>query len=108
MHLYLHCRNNATTFNIATANVELMHERFPKHSCMGTAKMKYDKETERKGKKGETSMESSDGARKNNEAPTASRAYPSHRSLRSEAMDKLPTIIINEYGKISSEIVKVQ
>ena len=33
-------------------NVELIHERFPKHSRMGTAKMKKDKEqTKKKHKK---------------------------------------------------------
>ena len=33
-----------------------MHETFPKHSCMGTAGMKYDKDTDEKGKKRGMSM----------------------------------------------------
>ena len=32
-------------------NGELMHECFPKHSRMGTARMKYDKETDKEDKK---------------------------------------------------------
>ena len=32
-------------------NGELMHECFPKHSRMGTARMKQDKETDNEGKK---------------------------------------------------------
>ena len=36
-----------------------MHECFPKHLCMGTARMKYDKETDEGGKKRGASMEKS-------------------------------------------------
>ena len=31
-------------FSMVIGNVELMHECFPKHLRMGTARMKYDKE----------------------------------------------------------------
>ena len=37
---------------MAIGNVELMHKCFPKHSRMGTERMKYDKETERNNKRG--------------------------------------------------------
>ena len=45
-------------------NVELMQECFPKHSRMGTPRMKYDKDTEEKGKKRGASMERSKAGRK--------------------------------------------
>ena len=35
---------------MAIGNGELVHECFPKHSRMGTARMKYDKETDEDGK----------------------------------------------------------
>ena len=35
---------------MAIGNVELMHECFPEHSRKGTARMKYDKETDEEGK----------------------------------------------------------
>ena len=38
-------------FSMAVGNGELMHDCFPKHSCMGTAKLKYDKETDEECKK---------------------------------------------------------
>ena len=43
-------------FSMAVGHVELMHECFPKHSGMGTAKMKWDNETEKDGKKRGVSM----------------------------------------------------
>ena len=33
-------RNEEVPFSMAIGNGELMHERFPKHSRMGTARMK--------------------------------------------------------------------
>ena len=36
---------------MSIGNELLMHECFPKHSCMGTARMKEDKVTEEEGKK---------------------------------------------------------
>ena len=45
-------------FSMAVGNGGLMQECFPKHSRMGTARMKYDKETE-EGKKKDVSMERS-------------------------------------------------
>ena len=44
---------------MAIGNGELMHECFPEHSRMGTARMKYDKETNEEIKKTGVSMESS-------------------------------------------------
>ena len=35
-------------FSMAIGNVELTHECSTKHSCMGTARMKLDKETKRR------------------------------------------------------------
>ena len=43
-------------------NEELMHECFPKHMCMGTARMKYDRE--RAEDKIWVSMESKAGTKK--------------------------------------------
>ena len=43
---------------MAIRNRELKQECFPKHPCMGTARMEYDKETD-EGKKGDVSMERS-------------------------------------------------
>ena len=39
-------RNEEVPFSMAIRNGELMHECFPKHSRMGTARMKEDNETE--------------------------------------------------------------
>ena len=47
-----------------------MHESFPKYSRMGTARMKYDKETEVEGKKKGVSMEKSKAGTKK-KVPTA-------------------------------------
>ena len=48
---------------MAIGNGELMQECFPKHSHMGTARMKSDKETDEEGKKG-VSMERSKASTK--------------------------------------------
>ena len=53
------------TIQYGYRKLELMHECFPKHSRMGTARMKYDKETEESKKSG-VSMQSS----KKKEVPT--------------------------------------
>ena len=45
-------------FSLAIGN-ELMHQCFPKHSRMGTARMKYDKETDGDGQNRGVSMERS-------------------------------------------------
>ena len=55
---------------MAIGNEELMHECFPKQSRMGTARMKYDNETDDYGKKRAVSMEKVLRARKK-EVPTA-------------------------------------
>ena len=44
---------------MAIGNRELMHECFPKHLCMGTARMKSDKKTDEEDKKRGVSMERS-------------------------------------------------
>ena len=44
---------------MAIGNGELMHECFPKHSRMGTVRMKQDKEADEKGKRWGVSMERS-------------------------------------------------
>ena len=44
---------------MAIANMELMHKCFPRHSSMGTAKMKYDTETEEKVRREELSLKRS-------------------------------------------------
>ena len=46
-----------------------MHECFPKHLRMGTARMKQDKETEEKGKKRDVNLERSKAARKKKRSP---------------------------------------
>ena len=51
-------------------NVELMHECFPKHSCMGSARMLQDKETEEV-KNRAVGMEEVKRASNKKEAPTA-------------------------------------
>ena len=43
-------------FSMAIGNRELMHECFPKHSCMGTARMEYDKERDEDGKESGVSI----------------------------------------------------
>ena len=44
---------------MAKRNVELLHECFPKHSRMGTARMTQDNETNEEGKKRGVRMERS-------------------------------------------------
>ena len=48
-------------------NVELMHECSPKDSCMETARMKFDKETEEKGKNRRVNKERSTAGHKKNQ-----------------------------------------
>ena len=43
---HLVSRKNKVPFSMAIRNEERMNECFPKHLRMGTARMKYDKETE--------------------------------------------------------------
>ena len=57
---------------MATGHGKLMHECFPKHSRMGTARTKEDKETDETGKKRGVSMEKAKRARRK-EVPTAYR-----------------------------------
>ena len=52
-------------FSMAIGNEELMHECFPKHSPMGTARMKSNKETEAEGRYRGVSMERSTVGTKN-------------------------------------------
>ena len=44
---------------MAIVHGELMHECFPKHSCMETARTKLDKDTDEESKKRGVSMERS-------------------------------------------------
>ena len=44
-------RNKQVPFSMATGNEELKHECFPKHSRMGTTRMKQDKQIEEESKK---------------------------------------------------------
>ena len=53
---------------MATGNVELRHECFPKHSCMGTTKMKSETEREEGEKRG-VSMERSKAGTKERKSP---------------------------------------
>ena len=46
-------------FSMAMGNTNLVQECFPKHSHMGTTRMKLDKETDYDGKKSGVSMERS-------------------------------------------------
>ena len=50
-------RKEQVPFSMAIGNGELMHECFPKHSCMGTARMKEDKDTDEETQKRGLSME---------------------------------------------------
>ena len=50
---------------MAIGNGELMHECFPKHSRMGTARMKWDKKTDEEDKKRGVSVERSKAGTKN-------------------------------------------
>ena len=50
---------------------ELMQARFPKRLCMGTARMKWDKETEVVGKKRGMRMEEKTSGSKNKRRPRA-------------------------------------
>ena len=54
---------------MAIGNVELVHECFPEHWRMGTARMKQDKETDEGGKKRGASIFSKAGT-KNPDGPS--------------------------------------
>ena len=56
-------RKEEVPFSMAIRNGELMHECFPKHARMGTARMKSDKETREEGNKKGVSMEGSKAGR---------------------------------------------
>ena len=55
--------------SMAIANGELMHECFPKQSCMGTTRMKQDSETDEESKKRGVSMERSKVSTKEKRCP---------------------------------------
>ena len=52
-------RKKQVPFSMAIRNLELIYVYLPKHSLMGTARMKYDKETDKEGKKRGVSLERS-------------------------------------------------
>ena len=56
-------------FSMAIGKNKLMHQYFPKHSCMGTARMKYDKEIDKEGKKRGVGMERSKAGTKEKRSP---------------------------------------
>ena len=60
---------NKVSFSMAIGNVELVHECFPKHSRMGTVRMKQDEETDEGGKKRGESIFSKAGT-KNHDGPS--------------------------------------
>ena len=55
-----------------------MHEYFPKHLRMGTARMKQDKETEEEGKMRRMNTESTAGTKKSPDGLTVAWAYRPH------------------------------
>ena len=52
-------RRENLLFSMAIGKVELMYQCFPKHSYMGTARMKQDKENEKEVKQKRVSIERS-------------------------------------------------
>ena len=65
---------------MAILNEELMHECSPKHSRMGIAKMKYDKETDEKDKKRHVSIDKSKQGKKGKRSPDGLN-YPNQNSI---------------------------
>ena len=64
---------NEVPFSMAIGNWELMHECFPKHPSMGTARIKLDNETDEDGQKRGVSMEKSTaGTNKKSRLPITS------------------------------------
>ena len=57
-------RRQQVPFSMATENEELMNQCFPKHLRMGTARLKYDNETEEENKKRRMIVERSTEDRK--------------------------------------------
>ena len=59
--LFIFCFHGAKkdTIQYSIGKRKLMHEYFPKHSRMGTARIKLDKETDKEGKKKGVSKERS-------------------------------------------------
>ena len=55
----LSARREQVPFSMAIGNGKLMHECFPKHPRMGTARWKLDNETEEEGKKRRINVERS-------------------------------------------------
>ena len=64
-------RKNKVPFSVAIGHGELMHECFPKHLRMGTARMKSDKKTDEGGKKKGVNIEKRKAGTKR-DVPTAS------------------------------------
>ena len=58
-HKSIGARREHVPFSMAIGNGELMHECFPKHLCMGTARLKKDNETQEEGKNRRMNVESS-------------------------------------------------
>ena len=61
--------NNKIKFSMTMRNGELVLECFLKHSRMGTARMKQDKEKEEEGKKRGASMKRSKASKKKSRRP---------------------------------------
>ena len=64
---------------MAIGNEELVHECFPKHSRMGTARLKYDNGTDEDDKKGGVSMEKSKAGAK--ERSPYGLSHPNHNRI---------------------------
>ena len=87
-------RKKKVLFNIAAANVELLHEYTPQHLNMAT-RTKYYKETEEKGKQERVNVEKGKcmGTKKtspNGQAICAVSYFPQRAQLL-KAMDELPS-----------------
>ena len=77
---------------MAIRNVELMQECFPKHSHMGTAKMKYDKETEEEVRREERVWKEVKRSRKKKKSPKGvnhSSGLPPPRGLYAPKQNEL-------------------
>ena len=99
-------REMKVPFSMAIGNGELMWECFPKHSRMGTARMKEDKETDEEGRKRGVSIERSKAGTK--------RRSPDGQSLPEENRKRIKQNMVllykiwKKYNEIQSTVNRVE
>ena len=88
-------RREQVPFSMAIENGELMHECFPKHLRMGTARLKYDNATEEESKKMRMNVERSTADTKKRSPVQSLCRVQSRQSLTTVRLEVLTTSVLD-------------